>query len=118
MDYAEIAKTVIEFISIGIISGTLQETGKDIYTKTKGSLKSDELILLNLLEQKPESEDFKEALTEKLSSRLEENPEVAKELEELIKPFQNIEFKQNTMIQTGNKNIGIQDVSDSKICVK
>lgn len=115
MDYTELAKTTVEFISLGIIGGTLKEIGKDIYEKTKLLLQTDELILLNLLKENPESNDFKKAITEKLKPRLIENPEIASDIKRLLEQINITQIKQNKISQSGTGNISYQDISNSTI---
>jgi hypothetical protein len=118
MDYTELAKTTVEFITLGIISGTLKEIGKDIYEKTKQLLQGDELVMLGLLEENPASEDFKKVVSEKLVPRLIENPETASEISKLLQQFELNQIKKNTISQSGDSNIAIQDTTNSKITIQ
>jgi hypothetical protein len=121
---------VIETIVGGIISAlatkaaekigeksaeTAFENRSAILEKVKGLLVGEELTTLNLLEKYPENTDLQKELMETLKPKLEANPETAAELEKLVQPFLTMTNKQNTLTQTGNNNIGIQDVSGSDI---
>jgi hypothetical protein len=121
---------VIETITGGIITAlatkaaeklgeksveTAFENRSAILEKVRNLLVGEELTVLNLLEEAPENEFLQEKLTETLKPKLEANPETAAELEKLVQPFLTVTNKQNTLTQTGNNNIGIQDVSGSDI---
>ncbi len=118
MDYIELAKTTVEFISLGIIGGTLKEIGKDVYENTKQLLQGDELVLLSLLEENPKSEDFRKVVSERLVPRLIENPETASKISELLQKIELNQIKKNTISQTGDSNIAIQDTTNSKITIQ
>jgi len=109
-------ETIVGFTSLQVASGFLKEHGKEIYHKVKGLLTYDELISLNLLEKDPENKELQDEFANGLKAYLEKNPGVAEQLEALIAklPFEN---KQNTLSQTGDANIALQDVHGSKITI-
>ena len=106
---------IVGFISLQVASGFLKEHGKEIYHKVKGLLTDDELISLNLLEKYPESKELHDRFAGELKAHLETNPDIAKQLEGLIKKLPSFEKKQNALSQTGEANIALQDVHGSKI---
>lgn len=108
---ANIAIAAVSFIALEIVAGGLKEIGKEIYGKVKGSLKHDELIKLDLLEKYPESKELKSEVAEALTKHLETSPELAKELEELLKRSTTTQIKENTININGEANITAQDVS-------
>lgn len=91
------------------------ENRSKILDKVKSLLVGEELTTLNLLEKYPENTDLQMELTETLKPKLEANPEIAKELEELLKQIPSIQVKQNTVSQSGTGNISNQDISNSTI---
>lgn len=89
---------------------------KAIWDKIKGLFGYDDLTMLNLLEKAESSEKEMGKLEGRLEDRLASNPEIAKELEELLKKIpQSTTVKQNTITQTGNDNVAVQDVQGSNI---
>ncbi len=50
-----------------------------------------------------------------LQAHIEASPNLAQEIEALIAKLPSTEAKQNTITQTGDENIAVQDVQDSKI---
>lgn len=95
-----------------------EKATESAWNKVKSILNGEELITLNLLEKYPENKDLQNEVAEKLQPRLEENPAIAKDLEELLKQISSIQMKQNTISQSGDSNIAVQDTTDSKITVK
>jgi len=92
-----------------------EKTTESAWNKVKGILNGEELTTLNLLEKYPENKELQNEVAEKLQPRLEENPAVAKELEELLRQISSIQIKQNITSQSGTGNISNQDISNSKI---
>jgi len=86
-----------------------------IMGKIRGLLVGEELTTLNLLEKYPENTDLQKELAETLKPKLEANPEIFKELVELVKQIPSIHIKQNTILQSGTGNISTQDISNSTI---
>src|SRR5215213_2864051 len=76
---------IVGFISLQVASGFLKEHGKEIYHKVKGLLTDDELTSLNLLEKYPESKELQDRFAGELKAHLETNPDIAEQLEGLIK---------------------------------
>jgi len=95
-----------------------EKTAELTWNKVKGLSEGEELTTLNLLEKYPENIDLQNEVAEKLQPRLEENPAIAKELEELLKQIPSIQIKQNTISQSGDSNIAIQDTTGSKITIQ
>ena len=94
------------------------ENRSAILEKVRGVLIGEELTTLHLLEKYPTNEELQKEVAEKLTPRLEANPVVAKEIEELLKQMPMIEIKQNTLTQTGNDNLAAQDIHGSTINFK
>ena len=94
------------------------ENRSAILEKVRGVLIGEELTVLNLLEEFPTNPDIQTKVAEKLTPRLEANPVVANEIEELLKQMPMIEIKQNTLTQTGNNNKAAQDIHGSTINFK
>lgn len=111
MEPATIAIATVSFIALQIATGGLKEIGKEIYGKVKDSLKPDEIIKLDLLEKYPESKELKGEVVEVLTKHLETTPELAKELNELLKQIPATQIKQNTIDIDGDNNIAVQDIS-------
>lgn len=95
-----------------------EKTAESAWNKVKDVMNGEELITLNLLEKYPENKDLQNEVAEKLQPRLEENPTIAKKLEELLKQIPSIQIKQNTISQSGTANISNQDISNSTINFK
>lgn len=91
-----------------------EQRGK-IWELVKSLFVEDELTLLNLFEENPEDAKTQGKLEGKIEDRLKENPQVAKQLEELLKQIPQTQNKQNTITQSGNNNIANQDISNSTI---
>jgi hypothetical protein len=75
----------------------------------------DELISLSLLEEYPESKELQDRFAGELKAHLQTNPDIAEQLEGLIKKLPAFEKKQNVLSRTGEANIALQDVHGSKI---
>lgn len=86
-----------------------------IYEIVKGALIGDEIITLNLLEENPESKDLQKIVAKKLEPRLKENPEIARQLDELIKQLPAQQASGNVLTITGDNNKTVQGVSGSTI---
>jgi hypothetical protein len=110
-----ILETVAAFIALEIASGFLKEHGKEIYHKAKDLLTPDEIITLNLLEKYPNSKELQGEVATSLETHLKSNPKIAKELEELIKQLPLSQVMRNTITQTGDSHIAVQDTKDSNI---
>jgi hypothetical protein len=113
MDPTSIAIAAVTYVA-GELAGTgLKELGKDLYGKFKELWKSDEMVKLDLFEKYPKSEDIKTEVSQDLAKRLEENPDIAKEFEGLVKQIPAVQIKQNTTTITGDHNLSFQDTSNS-----
>ncbi|HKQ04140.1 MAG TPA: hypothetical protein VJ464_03340 [Blastocatellia bacterium] len=107
--------TIASFIAVQVASGFLKEHGKEIYQKVKGILTPEELITLGLLEKHPQSKELQGEVATAVQTHLKTDPGLAQELETLIARLPAIETKQNTISQTGDGNIAVQDIQDSEI---
>ncbi len=92
-----------------------EKTTESVWNKVKSLLTGEELTTLNLLEKYPENKDLQNEVAEKLQHRLEENPAIAKELQQLLKQVSSIQIKQNSISQLGTGNVSYQDISNSTI---
>ena len=91
-----------------------EQRGK-IWQLVKGLFVEDELTLLNLFEENPNDAKLQGKLEGKLEDRLKQNPDIAKQMENLLKQIPNVQNKQNTIKQSGDDNIAVQDINDSSI---
>ncbi len=125
MAFIETAVSVITALTPYLIKGGeklaekaaeqgFEQHGK-IWQIVKGLFVEDELTLLNLFEENPEDAKIQGKLEGKLEDRLKQNPDIAIQLEELLKLIPNVQSKQNTITQSGNNNIANQDISNSTI---
>ena len=90
-----------------------EESGNTALSLIKGLFTPDELITLNLSADALQDPKAQGKLEGKLEERLSANPDIARQLEALLASLP--EGKTNTMTQTGNDNIGVQDVQGSTI---
>lgn len=93
-----------------------EQRGK-IWNLVKEMSAEGDLELLNHLEKNPEDIEKQAELRGELKHLLKANPDIAKQIDELIKQIPQSQGKQNTINQSGNDNIAIQDVSGSTINV-
>lgn len=100
-----------KFVEKSVEEG-FEQRGK-IWQIAKGLFTEDELTLLNLFEENPEDAKIQGKLEGKLEDRLKQNPDIAKQLEELLEQIPNLQNKQNTINQSGNDNIAVQDINES-----
>jgi hypothetical protein len=107
--------TIATFISLEVASGFLKEHGKEIYQKVKALLTPEELISLKLLETHPDSGELQHEVASALGTRLRTNPQIVQELEEFLAKFPASARKTNTITQTGDGNISIQDIHGSEV---
>lgn len=93
--------------------------GKDLWEFIrKPFTKEKDKALIQTLKQNPEDEKTKGIAEYKLVEFLEDNPSLAKELEELCKKTPDSEKqKDNTLSIKGNDNIGVQDTTNSTITI-
>lgn len=87
----------------------------ELWQKVKGLFTVDELTTLDLFAENPDDPKLQGKLEGKLEERLASNPTIAEEFEKLIKLIPDLQIKQNTITQTGNNNIALQDISSSDI---
>ncbi len=84
-----------------------------IWEKVKGLFGSDDQML-HIYESYPETEKIQQDFAKKLEEKLEESPEAATELQELLKNIPQA-TKVNTINQTGDNNQAFQDITGSTI---
>jgi hypothetical protein len=92
-----------------------KESGTTFLSLIKGLFTPDELTTLNLSADALQDPKAQGKLEGKLEERLAANPDIAKQLEALLASLPKAEGKTNTLTQSGNDNIGLQDVSGSRI---
>lgn len=92
-----------------------KESGTTVLSLIKGLFTPDELTTLNLSAEALQDPKAQGKLEGKLEDRLSAHPDIAQQLEALLASLPKGEGKTNTMTQTGNDNIGLQDVQGSTI---
>jgi hypothetical protein len=92
-----------------------KESGTTALSLIKGLFTPNELTTLNLSADALQDPKAQGKLEGKLEERLAANPDIAKQLEALLASLPKAEGKTNTLTQSGNDNIGLQDVSGSRI---
>ncbi len=93
--------------------------GKDLWELIKKPLTQEkDEALIQTLEQSPGDEKTKSIAEYKLVEFLEDNPSLAQEIEMLCKQIPDSgKQKDNTLTIEGDKNIGIQDTTNSTITI-
>jgi len=114
MDYAFIATSVITALSPFVVKGLEKLTDKAveegfserkaIWENVKGFFQADDLTLLNLLQDAESDVEKKGELKGELKVHLKSNPEVARDLEELL-----VRLKESTSAST----ITGEEITDS-----
>lgn len=120
MSIAAIASAAIGFIAPYLAKGgeeIAKGAGKDLWELIKRPFQKKESHkeAIKELEAKPADPVVQGKVIGKLEEHLENDPEYARELDEMLKKMnvqQNNNYTQNI---TGNGNIGIQGVQDSQI---
>ena len=92
-----------------------KESGTTALSLIKGLFTPDELVTLNLSAEALQDPKAQGKLEGKLEERLAAHPDIAKQLEALLASLSRSEGKTNTLTQTGNDNIGLQDVQSNTI---
>lgn len=125
MEFSVTALAVITVLTPYLVKGgekLIEKTAEEgfeqrakIWQIVKGLFVEDELTLLNLFEENPDDARIQGKLEGKLEDRLKQNPDVAKQLEELLRQIPNVQNKQNTITQSGDNNTANQDISNSTI---
>ena len=95
-----------------------EKSGETALSLVKGLFEPDELITLNLSAEALQDPKAQGRLEAKLEDRLAAHPNIAKQLEAWLEQLPKVEAKTNTMTQTGNDNIGMQDIQHSTINIK
>jgi len=141
MDYLSIAAALVTTAIVPLFKtlGTkaMEEVGKrtgqevfdnrqTILATVKDLLVGEELTTLGLLEKDPDNEDLKSEIVEKIETKLEANPDIAKRLNDLTKTVAKIENTDVTTSelinkikvardQTAQASITNDDISGSKV---
>lgn len=91
-----------------------EQRGK-IWSLVKGMFAEDDLTLLNLFEQNPEDAKIQGKLEGKLEERLKTNPDIARQLEELVKAVNQTTNNNSVNFnrQDGETNINMQGNQNS-----
>lgn len=92
-----------------------KESGTTVLSLIKGLFTPDELTTLNLSAEALQDPKAQGKLEGKLEERLAVHPDIAKQLEALLAQLPKAEGKTNTLTQTGSNNVGVQDVTGSRI---
>lgn len=95
-----------------------EKSGETLLSLVKGLFAPDELITLNLSAEALQDPKAQGRLEAKLEDRLAAHPDIAKQLEAWLEQLPKAEGKTNIMMQTGNDNIGMQDIQSSTINIK
>ena len=95
-----------------------EKSGETLLSLVKGLFAPDELITLNLSAEALQDPKAQGRLEAKLEDRLATHPDIAKQLEAWLEQLPKVEGKTNIMTQTGNDNIGMQDIQGSTIDIK
>jgi hypothetical protein len=117
---------VLETLAAGLVKALAtkafekvgEKTAESAWGKVKSLFTPEELITLNLTESGLQDTKTQGKIEGKLEDRLAANPEIAKELEALLAQVPTTANKQNTMMQIGTGNIGVQDVHSSTINIQ
>ncbi|MFN7929816.1 MAG: hypothetical protein U0Y68_18095 [Blastocatellia bacterium] len=92
-----------------------KESGTTVLSLIKGLFTPDELTTLNLSAEALQDPKAQGKLEAKLEDRLAAQSDIAKQLEALLSRLPKAEGKTNTLTQTGNDNLGFQDVQGNTI---
>lgn len=116
-----IVAALVPYLATGgekLVEKTVEEGFENrakIWQKVKGLFPDNELTTLNLFAENPDDPKLQGKVEGKLEDRLANNLNVAEELEKLLRLIPHSQVKQNTIKQTGDTNIAVQDVSGSEI---
>lgn len=106
MDFSKIAGDSLNIILPylkSIIDGTLKSAGADLWKLIKKPFKLDhDKKLVDKLEKDPDNLKLQGGLELRLAQLLEENPDIAEELEKCIRNFKEKEGMSNIYIQKDN----------------
>jgi hypothetical protein len=94
-----------------------KESGTTVLSLIKGLFTPDELTTLNLSADALQDPKAQGKLEGKLEERLAAHPDIAKQLEVLLASLPKAEGKTNTLMQTGDGNVGLVGVTGSKITI-
>jgi hypothetical protein len=117
MPIETLALTAVAYIAAHVATGFLEEPGKELYQKVKGLLKPDEMITLDLLEKYPENKDLQSEVASALETRLQANPDIAGQLEKLLKTVNQTSVNTSTNFnqQQGETNTNIQGNQNTNV---
>lgn len=87
----------------------------ELWQTVKGFFSGGDMTTLDLFAEDPENSDKQADVRSELKQFLKANPEKAQVLDDLVKQIPQIKI--NTMTQTGDGNIGIQDTTGSTITI-
>jgi len=123
MNFETIAATALSTALAYVSKGgeeVAKSAGKDLWELIKKPfIKEKDKALIQSLEQTPHDEKKQSIAEYKLAEFLEENPSMARELEELCKHFPPSSLGiVNTLSIQGRDNIGIQNTNDSNLTIK
>jgi len=118
MSVETVAATLVTALATKAFEKVGEKTGESAWGLVKSLFTSEELITLNLSEAGLQDPKMQGRLEAKLEDRLAANPEIAKQLETLLTQLSSSEVKQNTVDQSGNENIVLQNVSGSTINIR
>ena len=122
MDFVSIAGMALTALTPYLVKGgeeIAKGVGKDLWELVKKPFVKDrDKALVEKVVQNPGDEETRGAVKYKLGEFLEENPALAKELDELLKKIPLTQGKTNTQIISGRDNVGIQGVKGSRITIK
>jgi len=95
-----------------------EKSGETALSLVKGLFTPEELITIDLSAEALQDPKAQGRLKAKLEDRLAAHPDIAKQLGAWLEQLPKAEDKTNTMTQTGNDNIGLQDIQGSTINIK
>jgi hypothetical protein len=95
-----------------------EKSGETVLSLVKGLFTHEELITLNLSAEALQDPKAQGRLEAKLEDRLPAHPDIAEQLEAWLKQLPEAEGAINIMKQTGNDNIGMQNIQGSEINIK
>jgi hypothetical protein len=95
-----------------------EKSGETALSLVKGLFTPEELITLNLSAEALQDPKAQGRLEAKLEDRLAEHPDIVRQLKAWLEQLPKADGATNTMTQTGNDNIGMQDIQGSTINIK
>lgn len=111
------AALVVTALATGAFEKLGEKGTENALSLVKGLFTPDELITLNLSAAALQDPKAQGKLEGKLEDRLAAQPDIAKQLEELLAQLPKAEGKQNTLTQSGSGNKAAQDVTNSTVTI-